>query len=170
MVGGALICKYLPREEQLKLISDLIQNDSLEEVLELIETSPLDITTDSNIETPIFEKITEQVIAYASIDGEAREMFRSSRNEMNKTLRTSAQLLCSLPSVWHKFQVWMSYRLNDIISENYKHLFNDNFGKKIVQPFFDSFAEEQNANIKHENLHLDIPVSYTHLDVYKRQS
>lgn len=165
MVGGALICKYLPREEQLKLISDLIQNDSLEEVLELIETSPLDITTDSNIETPIFEKITEQVIAYASIDGEAREMFRSSRNEMNKTLRTSAQLLCSLPSVWHKFQVWMSYRLNDIISENYKHLFNDNFGKKIVQPFFDSFAEEQNANIKHENLHLDILSLLHYLEV-----
>lgn len=145
MVEGALISKYLSEGDQLKLISDLIKNDDLEQVLELIETGSLDISTDSNIETSIFDKITEQVVAYARVEDDPREMLFSSRTGINDTLRISARLLCNLPSVWERFQIWMCYRLSDIISENSKHLFDDEFGKMTVRPFFDFLAQEQKS-------------------------
>lgn len=65
MVKGALIGKYLSQVNQLKLISDLIQNDDLGQVLELIESASLNISIDSEIESSIFEKVTEQVVEYA---------------------------------------------------------------------------------------------------------
>lgn len=156
MVEGALISKYLSEGDQLKLISDLIKNDDLEQVLELIETGSLDISTDSNIETSIFDKITEQVVAYARVEDDPREMLFSSRTGINDTLRISARLLCNLPSVWERFQIWMCYRLSDIISENSKHLFDDEFGKMTVRPFFDFLAQEQKVGAEHEKLNLNV--------------
>ncbi|KOH00257.1 tRNA (guanosine(18)-2'-O)-methyltransferase [Saccharomyces eubayanus] len=156
MAEGALIGKYLSQASQLKLISDLIQNDDLGQVLELIESASLNIPIDSEIVFSIFKKITEQVVKYARMKDEQSEMFSPSRTEMNDSLRTSARLLCHLPGVWEKFQTWISYRLNDIISKNYKHLFDDKFGKMTVQPFFDAFAKQQNVDVAHEKLDLNI--------------
>lgn len=165
MVKGALIGKYLSQVNQLKLISDLIQNDDLGQVLELIESASLNISIDSEIESSIFEKVTEQVVEYARMKDEHSEVFCSSRTEMNDALRTSARLLCRLPGVWERFQTWISYRLYGIISKNYKHLFDDKFGKLTIQPFFDAFDEQQNVDIANEKLDLNILSLFDFLEV-----
>ncbi|EJS44350.1 trm3p [Saccharomyces arboricola H-6] len=156
MVEGALIGKYLSQNDQFKLISDLIQNDDFDQALELIESVSLDIPIGSSIEVSIFDKVTEKVVEHASMKDEHKEMICSSRSEMNDVLRTSARLLCHFPNAWERFQTWMCYQLNDIVSENFSHLFDDKFGKITVQPFFDFFFREQNSHLEHEKLHLNI--------------
>lgn len=136
---GRSITRYLPYEDQVRLLSDLVDNDQLDEVLEILTS--VSIPSDVGIENAIFQKIRAKLSnEMATVKEKTAYGYVYNDIICDVGLRTFAQLICTIDAVWEQFENWLSNLLIAYIKINKKKLLDEKYYEKIFTQLI-KFAE-----------------------------
>lgn len=127
---GRLITRYLPYEDQVRLFSDLVDNDQLDQVLEIL--TGISIPSNADIESAIFQKIRAKLCSeMETVKEQADYGYVYTDILCDAQLRTFAQLICKIDAVWEQYERWASNELIAYIKTNNKKLFSERYYRQI---------------------------------------
>lgn len=148
-----LISKYLSNEQQVSLITNLVEKDQLEDLTELLSKSSLDISENEILVDTIFQKVKSQLtiqLLNSEIDDE------NAINHIdvvdNENMRIVAQLIVKIQSLWIKFEKWMAEVLLRYIIKNNMRLFNPAFYNRFINDISDELHKETISSVENENI------------------
>ncbi|CCD23372.1 tRNA (guanosine(18)-2'-O)-methyltransferase NDAI_0B03380 [Naumovozyma dairenensis CBS 421] len=140
MSSSGLITKILGPDDQLKLVTELIEHDQLEQLLEICNISELDLSRDPQTIDNLFHKIQQR---FDLNFHDLRERTDSNLNQLNEYLENKdaqilAQLIAQTNELWKKFDAWVTNKILQYILSNHKKLFDAEFYNEIMARFLNN--------------------------------
>ncbi|GAV55016.1 hypothetical protein ZYGR_0AS03390 [Zygosaccharomyces rouxii] len=127
--GGAIISQYLDYNEQIKIVSRLVEEDQLSQVLEVLNIISIDFSGHSELIDTLFQNVRSKLLhQMESLDSKSFTGYGDSAyNELisNEELRIVAQLICKIEPLWYDFESWIVQELESYVAKDHKKLFEN---------------------------------------------
>ncbi|CCK68219.1 tRNA (guanosine(18)-2'-O)-methyltransferase KNAG_0A05550 [Huiozyma naganishii CBS 8797] len=139
MSNSAVILKYLPESTQLELVSTLINQDELEQALEIINVTAIDLFGHEAVLGKLFEKFEHAVSEFFS----DFQNDKNNRCDMQELLQEHHELLTlfeyikTIPKLQDQFYDWTYSKILSFIKERRNALYDELFFSEIVSKFID---------------------------------
>ena len=134
--GGAIISQYLDYNEQIKIVSRLVEEDQLSQVLEVLNIISIDFSGHSELIDTLFQNVRSKLLhQMESLDSKSFTGYGDSAyNELisDKELRVVAQLICKIEPLWYRFESWIVQELESYVARDHKKLFENVLYEQLV--------------------------------------
>lgn len=124
MSANLLISKYLSEQAQTELLTDLLTNEKFDEVLEILSSGYVAISTDAAMCNLIFEKLCSKLIKKIDqLSLQNDHVYQFAGVIEDAELKSLAELACKVPTVWILYEAWLVEELMVYIQEKKWRLF-----------------------------------------------
>ncbi|CAR28609.1 hypothetical protein ZYGR_0S02430 [Zygosaccharomyces rouxii] len=134
--GSAIISQYLGYDEQIKIVSRLVEEDQLSQVLGVLNIISIDFSGRSDLIDTLFENVRSKLLQQMeSLDSKSFTGYGDSAyNELisDKELRVVAQLICKIEPLWYRFESWIVQELESYVARDHKKLFENVLYEQLV--------------------------------------
>ncbi|CDH14102.1 related to tRNA (guanosine(18)-2'-O)-methyltransferase [Zygosaccharomyces bailii ISA1307] len=125
--GDALIRNYLDDNELIRILSNLIKEDQLAQVLDVLNIISVDLSEHKDIVEQLFKRVTSKLIQQIDYltSNPYEEYTDGFYNELlaNKELRVIGQLMCQLKPLETQLETWIGELLAGYVASDHEKLF-----------------------------------------------
>lgn len=148
--SSAIISQYLDYSERVKIVSRLVEEDKLSQVLDVLNIISINFSDLNDLIKTLFEKVKSKLIKQReSLDSKSFTGYGDSAyNEFiaNENLRMLAQLVSKIEPLWNLFERWIVEELESYVVKDRKQLFEGTLYEELIGARIQDGADEHDLN------------------------